>query len=1707
MKKESRSLKLRIFSAVVSFLLAVSMLPIHTFAETAAAQSAYDKIMANNSAPDAFGNNDLSPYGTKKGEAFMLAPQNEMMLVRTYGDIQRYSWHKGYAFGENVYTDTNISAGRLSYIDLVYDSNAVAGICGPFKERGFIDYHESLRFMQAIAFDPTGSGRDDHVAFIGYSVYAFNPYNDIAGAIQVYVMNTNTGKVSEMTHAGYSRIDPFMILDESDASNFFGITAGHYDKNRTGETLVTYSALHDSNYCIKEWTVTYESGSSTPVLNVIKSDKTYLHKSYKDSGGAGATMGKSKDMGERLACNLASGDVNGDGIDDLAVLSYVMDPRNNGDNQYHTGLAPTFYSPELVVVLGSTGSILGKSSQFRHWVRASDGEVKVDDVNCKVYRSVVAPSVDIGDVNGDGRDEVVTAGWALDIYERKDNSTKTQKREMVDGVTTYVYGYSDDGKNLPRLSWDRFTDFESNKVINKWSKAVKTWRDGAFNDNDRSTTVPQFIVKCVALNGGNAAEYIFMNGTLNTYGYDSNVQKNTIIHKYTPEYFKHTDDPCHDMGVAFGFIASAAVGVFDDNEVGREQIAVSVGLKDDGKDNHADDYSYMLGMIGGRNYADKYEGGKIVSYGNLQYYYSTAFDRDERDFATKGSYMPYNTGALDSYLNCLVVAIDRGQDGTVARYAGKKFVYADPKAVGVLQAAPYFGEFEYYGGSTSYTVTVENEFGKSRTDSLSYSVGMSVEVEGPGVRVAVGAGYSGGFSETFEETFGQSYSDSFSVTSKNGVIMQRTPLIIYQYDVALDSDHGGSLGKWKTKDSKGLYPMEITVPCEPVFTTLTVEEYNSFVTEYNKKHGESFNIITNPKLTENEGHPERYADAWTSGMTRLSLSAYEVSTATGDISSTYTSSYGSSTSSETTNGYYVNASIGAGASFPLGSVYAGVDTSVEGSTSYGSSKSTSKHQEASGTVQHLGDIENVPMNILSQYGFSWTFGTWTMWLNKEGPSPVYGYVVDKSTLRKAQSAPTGLNAVDGAEKGNVNITWNAVTGASGYNIYIVNDLGEYVKVNTSPLTENKYTYTIDENNHAPSVIFAVTSLSGGTSASSESTFSEKFFYYRQSFGLSAYELAVKAGFNGTEAEWLESLKGKDGNGIKDVDIDENGRLLVTLDDGRVLDLGSIMGAAGIDGENGSDGQNGADGAPGRGIKELKINEKGELVVTYTDETTQNLGSVGTWAGKDGREVNMRVDSGYIQWQLTGDTEWKNLISLDELKVTGGTGGTVGVPGTPGKDGREIELRVDGGYLQWHYVDESEWTNLISIASLGGGTGGTGATGPMGPTGPIGPMGPQGPAGKGIASIGMIGSSGLVDIYLITYTDSTTTSFTVTNGTNGIDGIDGEPGEDGHTPIITIEDGFWYIDGVSTGQSAEGIRGETGNGISDISLTASVGNLDIYTITFTDGETFEFTVTNGVDGVDGADGADGVGVKSVEINESGELVITLTNGDVSNLGRIIGADGRDGADGVDGVDGINGKDGIGIKNIEISANGELIITLTDSSINNLGVIVGRDGKDGVDGVDGKDGTDGREIELRVADGYIQWHYVGETEWKNLVSLDTLKGEKGDTGATGAAGPQGEKGDKGDTGATGAQGEKGEKGDTGATGAQGPKGDKGDTGAAGADGKDGVDGIDGLNGANGVNGSDGADGEDGQITTVYIMMGVTALLGNIGWGAFLFSKFKK
>lgn len=65
--------------------------------------------------------------------------------------------------------------------------------------------------------------------------------------------------------------------------------------------------------------------------------------------------------------------------------------------------------------------------------------------------------------------------------------------------------------------------------------------------------------------------------------------------------------------------------------------------------------------------------------------------------------------------------------------------------------------------------------------------------------------------------------------------------------------------------------------------------------------------------------------------------------------------------------------------------------------------------------------------------------------------------------------------------------------------------------------------------------------------------------------------------------------------------------------------------------------------------------------------------------------------------------------------------------------------------------------------------------------------------------------------------------------------------------------LWKCIGTDTWQSLGVLKGNTGVGISSIQKTSTAGLVDTYTITYTDGNSDTFTVTNGADGADGADG--------------------------------------------------------------------------------------------------------------------------------------------------------------------------------------------------------------------------------------------------------------
>ena len=315
----------------------------------------------------------------------------------------------------------------------------------------------------------------------------------------------------------------------------------------------------------------------------------------------------------------------------------------------------------------------------------------------------------------------------------------------------------------------------------------------------------------------------------------------------------------------------------------------------------------------------------------------------------------------------------------------------------------------------------------------------------------------------------------------------------------------------------------------------------------------------------------------------------------------------------------------------------------------------------------------------------------------------------------------------------------------------------------------------------------------------------------------------------------QGIKGDTGNGISDISFTSSEENVDTYT--ITFTNGGTTTFTVTNGKDGAQGIQGIQGVPGK---------DGRTPVITIVEGIWHVDGVSTHQAAQG--VKGDVGNGISDISLTaqiGNIDTYTITytngSITTFTVTNGKDGAQGIQGIPGKDGHTPVITIIEG--EW-YVDGVSTGVPASV---------------------------KGDDGNGISSIFLSSSEGLVDTYTVIYTNGGTTTFTVTNGAQGIQGIQGIPGKDGHTPVITIVDGFWCVDGENTHQWAIGVKGDVGNGISDISLTSQDGNTDTYTITFTDGNTTTFTVTNGKDG------------ESVRLGENGNWWIGATDTGVKAKG--------------------------------------------------------------------------------------------------------------------------------------------------------------------------------------------------------------------------------
>ena len=1269
---DKRSIFERGFAILLSVILMAACFPLSIFAEDTTQDpdfSGTNLMNLENVQPSGY-TTTTNPYGYDVGMPFLMVEQNELMYLNVWGN----------------------QVHQASYFDMGTESSLPtfarkkSGANGTFSV-------DTYALMEAVPFDPTGSGRKDHVAFVGIS--------NKRGYLWV---------IDTRQEAGSDRSEPvdigdFQYMYDGNSfevptyanRSFLNIVAGDFDGDGKESIVVYTPESYKAGGCqIQQWDYDGDSLSKRGKSNSLLMGYYNVHPWYdvEDSEG---------NQRRKLGVSMAVGDFNGDCVDDLAVLSYCHRlPKDEAQIDYYRPVVKIVYGTK-----GDTSSIVTKSAAQSEEFYTSKGRSGGRDR----YEFPVGASLTCGDFDGDGDVDLFLAGMLGQLGTWKKNNQ--QVNETIDMKAGYLY--------IGKLS------NSGNGFVKTTNQTIESngWTDGGYHNND--DVWQQLAVESVAINGKGrgAKELVFLSGTL----YDASNNKPVAV--YTGDYFKSADDGAGSTtSISNCDIQSIAVGNFDGNKAGREQVVFTIALK------HANNnQSHLLtGYMRGKNYKDTTVNGEIKEYGTAGGYDC---------LVPTDSYV--NTNAQNA-VSFLVIPVDKNNDGVLAKYRGVTYAYTDPDVKAVLQAAPYFDEVMDAGNNeTEYVLTESYELSDWDSDSVSFSIGYSTEFNFLGGKASIETGYALDWTKSFERSLHEEWSQSFSAQAYNSVVVSRTPVFVYEYDIQKAD------GTWNDKTV-----MQTAIPQGPVYEQLSVDAYNKFATEYNKYMADRKDKPTCYLLGQidpaanwmdgNEGDPYRYNhDGWGTLNPDIQASAISKSEFALGYNGTldkvaWTKENTTTKSVEMSHGFFFNSSIKWG-SDKVG--MHGVTTSLEYSDGKGNSTSKGTAVGASCTVTSLDKqslvAEGIPAPVVDAYRFHWTLGQWQRHLSgaANNKTPFIGY-----SVTNLSSPPRAIDNLDktitrGEGIFDLKLSWtkpdceNGHPKITGYYVYSKDESGSYTKV-SEKLSAETTEYEIKDLDLNGKYTYVVTTVATVDNKDYESVWSNEAHYR-----------ADEAPYIGSNGNWWVGgtdtgvkAAGDDGKPGKDGEtpyIGENGNWWIGFTDTKV----KAAGTDGKDGEKGEDGEtpyigengnwwigetdtgvkavgtDGADGTNGTDGLTPSIGENGNWWIGTTDTGVKAAGTDGTNGtnGADGLTPSIGENGNW--WIGATDTGVK-------AAATDGADGKDGADGTNGVDGRTPQLKIGDDNL-WYvsYDNGQNWESLNVKA-----TGEMGATGAQGEKGDKGDQGEQ-----------------------------------------------------------------------------------------------------------------------------------------------------------------------------------------------------------------------------------------------------------------------------------------------------------------------------------------------------------------------------------------------
>ena len=866
----------------------------------------------------------LTPYGT--GSLIKLIEKSELFI--NYSNIL-----KGIYFNNKGGDHPNLSVMRRN-----------------------LDELNSLRFAKAVAFDPKGGGRRDYIAVLGIKEMPAGSGDNCTAALYIFKADGST-KPDELTFDSVNLDWAWTNLEAADANNYFSITAGDYDGDGK-DSLVIYtghidvfsssssnlaSGLYEIKYAgMKLWSDTWSSER----ISTNRKGNEYLNKEYVNYCSSHFMDGMqiSSNPGDRLGVSLETGDINGDGIDDLVVLSST----SNLSDKYKAAYKACI--PMLAVGFGRKGA-------------SNVGDLSIKNTN-EIYSGShtiyipAAPDVSIGDIDGNGTNEIVIAGFH-GMLNKNGRTISFFSDSDSDAIQAHIFTLNDLNGELIRMGGKELTSHAGEISAISYDKSLRR----------SDSSWQQCSVECVDFDGLHTKTHIFINGYIYQAKYNSKTRLYGLERSQGSDSLDVAKNDQSESNFGFNFHVGKCNGE-DVNEVFIRSIAAgNMRRRNDGAEN--------LEMIVGFKKAGKAE----------YLYKRIAIIKNENGnwVMEKGDYMLGASGGNESsrvFLTDVDVYNSKVPSDTLTvRYNTTLSAYTDPNVVAFLQAAPYFNEFGAGNSSTSYSYSESYTRSTSSGTEKSFGIGITAGFETPAVKTEMEAMVSTAMSEEFTESRTTEFTTTFEANNKNQVIVRRTLMYLYCYDVVTGTDWSGN-PKYETAS------FVVSVPQYPVLTSLSMEQYDAFAAAYNAKYGKGVDgsasyyldiisknngALMNKYFLNNEGNPFAYASdvsKYRGGFNMTNSGNWMGLSHSGGVSTlAYSTSVGTERSKTVSDSASINLAVTVGSSFAGFGASVGITTSLSSLKSKGISTAQVTTTATSGTVQNLSDDA-------TEYNFDWQLIGW-----------------------------------------------------------------------------------------------------------------------------------------------------------------------------------------------------------------------------------------------------------------------------------------------------------------------------------------------------------------------------------------------------------------------------------------------------------------------------------------------------------------------------------------------------------------------------------------------------------------------------------------------------------------------------------------------------------------------------------------------------------